>query len=218
VRENGSGLTAADVRDVLLATREVAQLNEQIRVGIVAAGQRDGVFTAAGHKKPDSAVASVLGVDRGVAREIVRGAEYTSPQIDAHGDEAPAVLPTMAAAFRAGRASLRHVDAIGRLLDSTVARQLPPEVRVRIEAQIAAVADENTPTRLARYGRELIADHHQHAPAFDDDEHPPVQVNELRSAPRGAVVSNGGGRPSLLCRRSGGVKLAAAGTGDRRER
>jgi len=32
-------------------------------------------------------------------------------------------------------------------------------------------------------------------------------------APRGAVVSDGGERPSVLCRRGGGVKLAAADPG-----
>jgi hypothetical protein len=36
------------------------------------------------------------------------------------------------------------------------------------------------------------------------------------SAPRGAVDSDGGGRPSSPCRRSGGVKLEAAVPGDRR--
>jgi hypothetical protein len=38
------------------------------------------------------------------------------------------------------------------------------------------------------------------------------------SPPRGAVVTNGGGRPSSLRRRSGGVKLEAAVLGDHRER
>jgi len=33
----------------------------------------------------------------------------------------------------------------------------------------------------------------------------------VKGAPRGVVVSDGGGRPSLLRRRSGGVKLEAAG-------
>src|SRR5215207_6381342 len=36
------------------------------------------------------------------------------------------------------------------------------------------------------------------------------------SAPRGPVDSDGGGRPSSPCRRSGGVKLEAAVPGDRR--
>src|SRR3712207_2623459 len=83
VRENGSRVSAVDVRDVLVAAQEISQLAEQIKVWILAAGQRDGVFAAVGHKTPDSAVASALGVDRGAAREIVRGAEYISPQIDA---------------------------------------------------------------------------------------------------------------------------------------
>jgi hypothetical protein len=48
-----------------------------------------------------------------------------------------------------------------------------------------------------------------------DHEHPKLRIMEVKiasigSAPRGAVGSDGGERPSWLCRRSGGVKLAAA--------
>jgi hypothetical protein len=133
VRENGFGPSAADVREILLATQEVSQLNAQIQVGIIAAGQRDGVFAKAGYKTPDSAVASALGVDRRVAQEIVRVADYTNPHLDPQGEVVPVVLPAMAAAFTDGRASLRHVDGIGRLLGSPVARELPAEVSAAIE-------------------------------------------------------------------------------------
>jgi hypothetical protein len=44
---------------------------------------------------------------------------------------------------------------------------------------------------------------------------PPTLVLKPVSAPRGAVCSDGGGRPLLLCRRSGGVKLEAAVAMDR---
>jgi hypothetical protein len=40
----------------------------------------------------------------------------------------------------------------------------------------------------------------------------------MSSAPRGAVGSDGGERPSSPCRRSGGVKLEAAAPGGRRGR
>ena len=37
----------------------------------------------------------------------------------------------------------------------------------------------------------------------------PAELEAILSAPRGAGVSDGGARPPLLCRRSGGVKLEA---------
>jgi len=43
-------------------------------------------------------------------------------------------------------------------------------------------------------------------------EHLPEDQVQQR-APRGAVVADGGERPSVLCRRGGGVKLAAADPG-----
>jgi serine/threonine protein kinase len=47
---------------------------------------------------------------------------------------------------------------------------------------------------------------------------PPSQSASPGSAPRGAVVPDGGGRPSSPCRRSGGVKLRAAEAAGRRRR
>ena len=46
----------------------------------------------------------------------------------------------------------------------------------------------------------------------DQPEHLPEDQVQQR-APRGAVVADGGERPSVLCRRGGGVKLAAADPG-----
>ena len=46
----------------------------------------------------------------------------------------------------------------------------------------------------------------------DQPEHLPEHQVQQR-APRGAVVADGGERPSVLCRRGGGVKLAAADPG-----
>src|SRR5690348_6831944 len=117
VRENGTELSATEVAHTLAASGKLSQLVSQMQVGLADAGQRSGVFARFGYKKrADSAVADVLGVERGVAQEIVRVAGYTSPQIDEHGEAGPAVLPAMAAAFHSGQASLRHVDKIGRLL------------------------------------------------------------------------------------------------------
>jgi len=50
------------------------------------------------------------------------------------------------------------------------------------------------------------------ADQYDQPEH--LREDQIQErAPRGAVVADGGERPSVLCRRGGGVKLAAADPG-----
>ena len=69
-------------------------------------------------------------------------------------------------------------------------------------------------------GGDLMAQHEQlhllgggrAAQQQDEPKHLPEDQIQKR-APRGAVVSDGGERPSVLCRRGGGVKLAAADPG-----
>ncbi|MCO1656179.1 HNH endonuclease signature motif containing protein [Pseudonocardia humida] len=187
LRENGSD---QDALDALAATRELTRAVSQLQVEAVAVLQRSGAFAAAGHRRPDSAVASVLTVDRGRAREIVRAAEHVAARVDLQGQVLPPVLPAMAAAFSSGAASLQHVDLIARLLDSPAARRVPPYAWAGIEEQIAAVADTCTPTELARFGAELVRayDHDGAEP----DEREPVQVNELRLTP----LPGGGGKIS----------------------
>src|SRR5690349_13058271 len=100
------------VRDALIATRDMSRVVAQMQVDLVAGGMRSGLFAAAGYKRPESVVAQLLSVDRGVAREIVRVASLVSSQ----GADAPR-MPAMAVAFHEGRAGLRHVDLVGRVLD-----------------------------------------------------------------------------------------------------
>ncbi|MCO1659322.1 HNH endonuclease signature motif containing protein [Pseudonocardia humida] len=187
LRENGSDQHALDA---LAATRELTRAISQVQVEAVAVLQRSGAFAAAGHRRPDSAVASVLTVDRGRAREIVRAAEHVAARVDLQGQVLPPLLPAMAAAFTSGAASLQHVDLIARLLDSPAARRIPPYALAGIEEQIAAVADTCTPTELARFGAELVRAYDQDGAEPDDRE--PVQVNELRLTP----LPGGGGKIS----------------------
>jgi 5-methylcytosine-specific restriction protein A len=118
-------------------------------------------------------VANALTVDRRDAAEIVRAAERVSE------------LPATAAVFAAGAASVRQVNVIGQLLES--AQALGPEMRGEVEAKIAAVADESTPTELRRFGTELIQSLDTREP--DPDAPPPVQINELVITP----LPGGGG-------------------------
>src|SRR3954467_7788196 len=171
------------LHEALELSRELARLVSQVQVETVAALDRSGGFAAAGYKRPDSAVANVLTMERGRAREITQAAERVCPRVDLQGQGLPALLPATAVVFAAGAASLAHVAVIGRLLDGAAARRLPPGVWAGIEEQLAAHADEYTPAELRAWGARLIDAHDKDGPAPDDDERPPVQVNELQMTP-----------------------------------
>src|SRR6185312_13971882 len=109
LRSSGSDQEALDA---LAATRELTRAVAQLQVEAVAVLQRSGAFAAAGHKKPDSAVASVLTVGRG--REIVRAADHVAARVDLLGQVLPPLLPAMAVAFASGEASLPQVDLIAK--------------------------------------------------------------------------------------------------------
>jgi hypothetical protein len=107
----------SSLRDALELSRELARLVSQVQVEAVAALERSGAFAAAGYRRPDSAVANVLTVERGRARAITRAAAQVCPRVDLQGQVMPAALPATAVVFAAGAASLAHVEVIGRLLD-----------------------------------------------------------------------------------------------------
>jgi hypothetical protein len=86
-------------------------------------------------------------------------------------------LVATAAVFDAGRARLRHVEVIARLLDGPAARRLGPEVWAGAEAALAEKATEYTPTELQSWGAELIEKLDADGPEPDD--RPPAAVNEL---------------------------------------
>src|SRR6188768_3062457 len=99
LRENGSGMSDTDVVATLAATRELSRLVTQVQVEAVGLLQRRGTFAAAGHPRPDSAVATLLTIDRGRAREIVRAADNVSARIDLQGQVLDPLMPAMADAF-----------------------------------------------------------------------------------------------------------------------
>jgi 5-methylcytosine-specific restriction protein A len=86
-------------------------------------------------------------------------------------------LPATAAVFAEGRASLRHVEVITRLLNSSAAGRLSPEDWAGAEVQMAGWAIRYTPTELHNSGRALIELLDQDGAAPDD--RPPAPVNEL---------------------------------------
>ncbi|HZG91422.1 MAG TPA: DUF222 domain-containing protein [Pseudonocardia sp.] len=184
----GPGLSSGELIETLTSTRELGRLVEQVRVETVAALERGGVFAEHGYRRPDSAVADLLTLDRGDARRVAVAAEQVCPRTDLQGQELPPRLPAMAAAFSAGAASVEHVVVAATLLHGAAAARLSPEVWAGAEEQIAGVADECTPSELDRWGARLIEALDQDGAQPDDRS--PAQVNELRVLRR----RGGGGR------------------------
>jgi hypothetical protein len=89
----------------------------------------------------------------------------------------PARLPATAAVFGAGRAGLRHVDVIARVLGSASAARLTPEQWAGVEEQLAAKAEVYTPSELSVWGAQLVEVLDQDG--AEPDDRPPAQVNEL---------------------------------------
>src|SRR4051812_14744809 len=149
---DGGVLGDSELRDALGLTRELTRLVSQVQVETVAALDRSGAFAAEGYKRPDSAVANLLTVDRGRAAEITRAAARVCRRVDPQGQVLAVSLPATAAGFAAGGARLAPGEAIGRLLDGGTARRLSPTVWARVEELLAAHADEHTPAELRVWG------------------------------------------------------------------
>ena len=126
------------------------------------------------------------GVERPAGVGAVRGAAaaWWPPSRSPRGSGStaaplPARLPATAAAFGAGRASLRHVD-----VDRPCARQrrrrrrLTPEQWAGAEEQLAAKTADYTPSELYGWGTALVEALDQDGEEPDD--RPPALVNELQ--------------------------------------
>jgi 5-methylcytosine-specific restriction protein A len=90
--------------------------------------------------------------------------------------------------FTAGRASLRHVEVIARVLATPAARRLAPERWAGAEAALAAKAPDYTPAELQAWGTALVEALDQDG--AEPDDRPPAQVNELHLT----RLARGGGK------------------------
>jgi Domain of unknown function (DUF222) len=122
-------------------------------------------------------VADLLGWERFEARRRVVAAEQVTSRVGLDGAALPARLPATAAVFAAGRASLRHVDAVARVLGSGPAQRLAPQQWAEVEEQLAAKADSYTPSELQNWGDALVELLDQDG--TEPDDRPPAQANEL---------------------------------------
>jgi hypothetical protein len=93
VREFGTMASGSELVSVLAATRALERAVSQLQVEAVAALERNGVFAEQGYRRPDSAIANVLTVERARAQQVVKAAELVCPRIDLQGQELPARLP-----------------------------------------------------------------------------------------------------------------------------
>ena len=169
---------AADDRVAVLTLCEgVARQLDQVTVAAVAGLDREGVFSDKGYASPVQALSDLLGWEGRQARRRVTVAEQVAPRTGLDGAVLPARLPATAEVFGAGRAGLRHVEVIARVLGGKTAGRLSPEQWAGVEEQLAAKAEVYTPRELQEWGTALVEllDQDGEAP----DERPPALVNEL---------------------------------------
>ena len=162
---------------LLTVCEGAARRLDRVTVDTVAALERRGTFSERGYKSAVGALGDLLGWERFEARRRVVAAEQVTARVGLDGGALPARLPHTAEAFADGRASLRHVDVVARLLGSKAAGRLSPEQWAGAEEQLAAKTGEYTPNELYAWGRRLIDALDQDGEEPDD--RPPAQVNEL---------------------------------------
>lgn len=167
-----------ELLSTLLVSVGAGRVLDRLNVGVVADLERRGVFAGHGYRSTAAGLGDLLGWERFEARRHVTAAEAVCPRVGIDGAVLPARLPATAAAFTAGRAGLRHVEVIAKVLGTPAAGRLSPDVRAGAEAELAAKAAVYTPTELHTWGAALVDALDQDGAAPDDE--PPPPVNELR--------------------------------------
>jgi hypothetical protein len=104
------------------------------------------------------------------------------------GSVLPPRLSATAEVFAQGRAGLRHVEVIARVLGGKSAGRLSPGQWAGVEAQLAAKAELYTPTELQNWGTALVELLDQDG--AEPDDRPPAQLNELHLS----RLPSGGGK------------------------
>lgn len=166
-----------ELLSVLTLCEGVARRLDRITVDAVSTLERSGTFVERGYTSAAAALGDLLGWERFEARRRVTVAEQVCPRRGLDGAPRPARLSATAAVFAAGQASLRHVEAVARVLGTVAAQRLAPEVWAAAETQLAAKTAEYTPTELQTWGTALVEALDQDGAQPDD--RPPAQVNEL---------------------------------------
>ena len=166
-----------DLVSLLTVCEGAARRLDRVTVDAVAALERRGTFSERGYKSAAGALRDLLGWERFEARLRVTVTEHVTTRIGLDGGALPARLPHTAAAFERGEASLRHVEAVVRVLATPAAARLTPEQWAGAEEQIAAKTADYTPSELHTWGTALVEALDQDG--AEPDDRPPAQVNEL---------------------------------------
>jgi Domain of unknown function (DUF222) len=166
-----------DLLGVLARCEAVARRADRVTVATVADLERRGVFAERGYRSSAGALSDLVGWEHVEARRRVIAAEQVTPRVGLDGSSLPPRLAATAAVFAAGRASLRHVEAIARVLDSASARRLSPEQWAGAESALADKARDYTPSELQAWGTALVEALDQDG--AEPDDRPPAEVNEL---------------------------------------
>ncbi len=188
VRDAVGSAGDADLIAAMTVCEGVVRRLDGVTVDAVAAVERRGAFAERGYTSPMRALSDLLGWEAFEARRRVVAAEQVTARAGLDGNPLPARLPATAAVFADGRASLRHVEVIARVLGTNAAGRLSPEEWAGAEDQLAAKAALYTPTELHNWGKALVETLDQDG--AEPDDRPPLQVNELHLS----RLPSGGGK------------------------
>jgi hypothetical protein len=173
----GPAASDDELMSVLGLCEGVVRQLDRVTVDAVAGLERRGVFTERGYKSSAAALADLLKWERFEARRRVVAAEHVAARVGLDGAGLPARMPATAVEFEAGRAGLRHVEAIARVLATPAAERLTPEQWAGAEAALADKAGAYTPAELQAWGSALVEALDQDG--AEPDDRPPARVNEL---------------------------------------
>ena len=167
----------SDLLSVITMCEGATRRQDRVAVDAVAALSRRGFFAGKGYKSVPAALMDLVGWERFEARQRTTAADYIATRTSLDGTLLPARLPHTAGMFTAGKASLRHVDAVARVAESRAAERLTPQQWAAVEQQLAAKTDSYTPTELRNWGMQLVEMLDQDGEEPDD--RPPPDTNEL---------------------------------------
>ncbi|MGE0298294.1 DUF222 domain-containing protein, partial [Pseudonocardia sp.] len=174
----GPGTADGALLSALALCEDVARGVERASIGAIADLERRGVFTERGYRSTVTALADLLGWERGDARRRLVVAEQACARVALDGAVLPARLAATAVVFAAGECSARQVEVVARVLGSDAARRLSPQVWGSAEQQLAAKAGDYSPADLLSWGAALVEMLDQDGPE-PDDRPPAPAVNEL---------------------------------------
>ena len=188
----GSAATDGELLSVVTIVEGITRRLDRVGVEAIAALDRRGTFAERGYRSSAAALADLCGWDRVEARRRVTAAEQVCARVGIDATALPPRLPTTAAAFACGAASLRHVEVIARVLGTDAAGRLTPQQWADTETHLAQQAAQYSPAQLLEWGNRLVDLLDQDG--AEPDDRPTPQVNELhlrrhRDRPGGTITA-----------------------------